>query len=167
MTIYLIGFMGSGKSTVGIVLGERTERSYADTDTIIETQYGSISEIFRNQGEGVFRNHESQVLKNVSTEKEIVSTGGGIVEKEENISCMKANGVIVHLQTSFAEIHNRLMGDSDRPLWNTDIKKKEKLFQRRNRMYQACADITISTDHKSPVEIASEIEVLLDQYNKE
>lgn len=157
MTIYLIGFMGSGKSTVGKVLGEILGQSYADTDTLIEKRYGSIPDIFLEYGEDTFRNYETTELENVSIENGIISTGGGIVERQANITGMKLNGVIVYLETSFAEIQKRLMHDSGRPLWNTDMQKKEELFHRRSGMYRGCADITILTDHKSPLDIAGEI----------
>lgn len=167
MTVYLIGFMGSGKSTVGKVLGEMLDKSHADTDALIEAQYGAISDIFSEHGQDTFRDHESTVLQNISIEKEIISTGGGIVERKKNISYMKENGIIVYLNTSFTEIQKRLMHDSERPLWNTDIQEKEKLFQRRSQMYQNCADITILTDHKNPSDIADATRKLLDHYNKE
>ncbi|GAA0602554.1 shikimate kinase AroK [Virgibacillus siamensis] len=164
MTIYLIGFMGSGKSTVGKVLGGRIRGGHADTDVFIDAQYGTISEIFRIHGENTFRKYESAALENLSAEHEIVSTGGGIVERQKNISLMKANGVIVYLQTAFTEIQSRLMHDTERPLWNTDMEKKEKLFRRRSQLYQGCADIAIQTDQKTPDDIAGEIQEAVEKF---
>src|SRR5690625_4351172 len=91
-TIYLIGFMGSGKSTVGIALADKLEKTYVDTDQfIVDTHQQQIADIFQEFGENTFRNYETNALKEVST-YEVVSTGGGIVEKNENLQTMQKNG---------------------------------------------------------------------------
>jgi len=103
-TIFLIGFMGSGKSTVGKSLSETYHLSFIDTDAYIEEAYDQkISEIFKVYGENVFRTYEQEAIERAVT-YDVVSTGGGIVERETNIKTMKNNGKIVFLQTSFTHI---------------------------------------------------------------
>ncbi len=154
--IYLIGFMGSGKSTIGKALARKLGKSYVDTDTFIEEKYGSIPEIFKNEGEETFRLYEIEALK-ATTTYDVISTGGGIVEKEENIQTMKKHGMIIYLHTSFKEISERLELDENRPLWNQDHEEKQKLFERRIPLYKKCSDHIVSTDHKSIEEVVEEI----------
>jgi len=157
-TIYLIGFMGSGKSTVGIALADKLEKTYVDTDQfIVDTHQQQIADIFQKFGENTFRNYETNALKEVST-YEVVSTGGGIVEKNENLQTMQKNGLIIYLHASFKEIENRLENDQTRPLWKSDDEEKLKLYLRRLSMYEKYADHIIHTDKKTVNEIVQEIE---------
>jgi|SRR5690625_955003 len=157
-TIYLIGFMGSGKSTVGIALADKLEKTYVDTDQfIVDTHQQQIADIFQEFGENTFRNYETNALKEVST-YEVVSTGGGIVEKNENLQTMQKNGLIIYLHASFKEIENRLENDQTRPLWKSDDEEKLKLYLRRLSMYEKYADHIIHTDKKTVNEIVQEIE---------
>jgi len=157
-TIYLIGFMGSGKSTVGLALAEKLNKTYVDTDQfIIETHQREIADIFSTDGEGVFRDYEIDALKKVSN-YEVVSTGGGIVEKSENLQTMQKNGLIFYLHASFQEIVNRLKQDKTRPLWNNNIEDKLNLYNRRIKRYKKYADHMIHTDGRALEEIVQEIE---------
>lgn len=157
-TIYLIGFMGSGKSTVGLALADKLDKTYVDTDQfIVETHQREIADIFSRDGEGIFRDYEIDALKKVSN-YEVVSTGGGIVEKSENLQTMQKNGLIVYLHASFQEIANRLKQDETRPLWNNNIEDKLNLYNRRIKLYKKYADHMIHTDGKALEEIVQEIE---------
>ncbi len=157
-TIYLIGFMGSGKSTIGLALADKLEKTYVDTDQfIIETHQREIADIFRVNGESTFREYETSALKDVST-YEVVSTGGGIVEKNENLQTMQKNGLIFYLHASFKEISSRLEKDETRPLWKSDVEDKLNLYHRRIPLYKKCADHIINTDGKSVDKIVQEIE---------
>ncbi|QKY69317.1 shikimate kinase [Lentibacillus sp. CBA3610] len=156
-TLYLIGFMGSGKSTVGKLLHQQLGVSHLDTDQMVVEKYGEIASIFQREGEKQFRNYETDMLTQIPESDYIVSTGGGIVEREENTLFMKNNGRIIHLNASFAEIEHRLGTDSKRPLWGKDRSEKFQLFQARNERYGELADITMETDGKSPQDIAAEI----------
>ncbi|HLS08047.1 shikimate kinase [Lentibacillus sp.] len=156
-TIYLIGFMGSGKSTAGKLLHEALEVPYLDTDQMIVDKYGDIASIFQQEGEKQFRLYESEMLKQTPGENYVVSTGGGIVERQENSVFMKHNGLVVYLDTSLAEIERRLGNDPSRPLWDQDKSSKRQLYKFRKNLYTALADVTIMTDQKSPKHIVTEI----------
>lgn len=156
-TIYLIGFMGSGKSTVGRELAKTLSKSYIDIDDYIETKHQEkISNIFKTKSEDIFRDYETHALKEVST-YDVVSTGGGIVEKKKNLITMKNTGVVVFLHTSFEEVSSRLKNDIDRPLWDSNRDDKINLFNRRIPLYESYADYIIKTDNKSIEEIVEEI----------
>lgn len=156
-TIYLIGFMGSGKSTVGGQLAKKLSKSYIDTDQLIEDQYEQrISNIFKTHGEGVFRTYETECLLQASA-YEVVSTGGGIVERQQNLQTMNSHGVSVYLQTSFEVIAQRIDKDPTRPLWNKDSKDTVNLFKKRSSIYEDFADYTIQTDDKSVDAIVKEV----------
>ncbi|ASK63209.1 shikimate kinase [Virgibacillus phasianinus] len=147
--IFLIGFMGSGKSSVGKQLSEGLNCDYIDTDTIIETTHNkTIPEIFAREGEASFRKYESNALHNIPTENCVVSTGGGIVERSSNIDQMVETGIIVYLETDFRTIDKRLQFDTSRPLWRKNKDEKKQLYDRRIHLYQSCAAITVSTDNK-------------------
>ena len=156
-TIYLIGFMGSGKSTVGKKLAKNSSKTFIDTDDFIErTHKRKISDIFAVNGESTFRTYEIDALKQVST-YEIVSTGGGIVEKKDNLNTMKKNGIVFYLHASFEEIASRLENDDTRPLWNNEVEAKIKLYERRIPLYEQYADYIIQTNSKTVGEIVQEI----------
>ncbi|MDY0396671.1 shikimate kinase [Virgibacillus halophilus] len=160
MIIYLIGFMGSGKTTIGEKLQEQLQMEYTDTDEYIEKMTGrTIPDIFALEGEKAFRTYETNALKEITSG--VVSTGGGIVETAENISFMKDNGVVVYLPTSLNVIENRLHDDQSRPLWKQPAAARAALFARRSLLYESTADITVETDHKTVEEISAEVVSLL------
>lgn len=156
--IYLIGFMGSGKSTVGAYLKETYQLSSVDTDEWIEKNYEkSIPSIFAEEGEEQFRQYEMEALRALHG-YDVIATGGGIVERDENYSTMHENGTIVYLQASFKEIMVRLQHDASRPLWkNQDIVEREKLYNRRHALYTSFADVVIHTDQKKIADIGERI----------
>ncbi|QIB25998.1 shikimate kinase [Caloranaerobacter azorensis] len=160
--IVLIGFMGTGKSHVGRYISKKLNMEFYDTDNIIEKKYGcSISYIFERYGENYFRKIESEVISNVSQNRNIViSTGGGVVLDKSNIEMLKKNGVIFLLDGSFDTIVNNLYGNVEkRPLLKgTDWKKKaNELFLRRKKLYYNSADYIIGIDNKKGNAIAEEI----------
>ncbi|WLV23551.1 shikimate kinase [Aciduricibacillus chroicocephali] len=151
--IFLIGFMGSGKSTIGHALEKCHSADFADTDHYIEKKHQrKITDIFAEEGENYFRELETEALRTV--EAKIVSTGGGIIERIENISVMKARGKIVYLAASFEEISRRLEGDASRPLWKQDESGRKALFERREPLYEDAADYIVQTEGKTAEEIA-------------
>src|SRR5690625_1172113 len=159
-TIYLIGFMGSGKSTIGQELSKKLSRSYIDTDNYIEKKHGKISRIFQKMGEEVFRTYETQAIKQTKS-YEIISTGGGIIERKENLQEMNRNGIIIYLSTSFDEIYERLGHDENRPLWSNNLEEVKKLYDRRMPLYKIFSNYTVITDGKSIQENVQEIKKII------
>ena len=158
--IVLVGLSGSGESTLGNILSSLSGYALVDTDAIIvKLQNRSINNIFETNGEEFFRTLETQVSKEISAfDKQIISTGGGIVLKEKNLEYLKQNGVVFYLKTSVNTLLKRLEGDNTRPLLKTDdVKKKlENMLEIRGKLYEK-ADVTIETDKLTPEETAKEI----------
>ena len=158
--IILTGFMGTGKSSVGKMLAQKTGYVYCDLDAIIVGQVGmSINEIFAKHGETYFRELEANAVKQVSfADKQVVATGGGAVIREDNRMLLRKSGIIVNLEASVEEIYNRLSNDSGRPLLN-DRKSSEKLAEllEQREQYYADADIRIDTTGKKVEDVVDEI----------
>lgn len=158
MNIYLIGMMGSGKSTVGKTLSEKMHKPFIDLDSEIEKGTGkNISEIFDTDGEEQFRIMETKQLKKYS--ESIVACGGGIVLKDENRECINENGVTILLTASMEELSNRLSDSGNRPLLADDNTEEAltKLWLERQLHYLNTADFTIETDGKNPEQLTEEI----------
>lgn len=151
MNIVLIGFMGSGKTTVGQALSVKCGREFLDTDALIEANEGrKISEIFAKEGEAHFRKLEYAVLNNLTEAKDkIISTGGGIVTYPDNRGLLKKAGKVVYLRVKPETVVKRLEGDESRPLLMGDDKlsKVENLLSSRKAMYEEAADIIIDVDY--------------------
>lgn len=152
--IVLIGYMGSGKSTIG----EKTARSlgieFLDTDALIEAQEEmTISELFAQKGEAYFRQKETQVIQDLSKEskKMVLATGGGLPMKEENQALLKELGTVVYLKASVNTLVERLQEDTTRPLLREgDLRKKiETMLEVRNPVYEKVADVVLETDKKT------------------
>lgn len=159
MNIILIGFMGSGKSTVGKLIAQRQSKEHIEMDDLILHRSGrsSISEIFAQDGEIRFRELEMEIAKEVSNKKNnIISSGGGVVMNKINIDYLKIGGPIVYLKTGFHELEKRLEGDSTRPLFQNKGKARE-LYEMRAVLYETYADHVIKTDNKSVVEVVTSV----------
>ena len=136
--VVLIGMPGCGKSAVGRELARRMGRPFADLDKLIEEQAGrTIPEIFAQEGEAAFRSLESQVVREAGRETgRVVSTGGGVVTRQENRAPLRQNGVIVHLTRDLS-----LLSKKGRPVsQGTDL---GELWAQRAPLYRAFADITV------------------------
>jgi shikimate kinase len=158
MNIYLIGMMGSGKSTVGKPLSEKMHKPFIDLDSEIEKGTGkNISEIFDIDGEEQFRKIETKQLKQYS--ESIVACGGGIVLKDENREFINENGVTILLTASMEELSHRLSDSGNRPLLADDNTEEAltKLWLERQLNYLNTADFTIETDGKNPEQLTEEI----------
>ena len=158
MNIYLIGMMGSGKSTLGKTLSEKIQKPFVDLDSEIEKTGGkSISEIFDIDGEEQFRKMETKQLKQYS--ESIVACGGGIVLKDENREFINENGVTILLTASMEELSHRLSDSGNRPLLADDNTEEAltKLWLERQLNYLNTADFTIETDGKNPEQLTEEI----------
>ncbi len=161
--IILIGFMGSGKSTVGIRLSYRLRRAMEDTDKLIEKEEGrTISEIFAADGENYFRELETACLKKLlrTMKHRIISTGGGLPIREENHALLKKLGTVVYLRAEAETIYERVKHDTSRPLLQGENPKEKirKLLKERVSVYEMAADIVIDVDHKDFDTILDEIE---------
>ena len=158
MNIYLIGMMGSGKSTVGKTLSEKMHKPFIDLDSEIEKGTGkNISEIFDIDGEEQFRKMETKQLKQYS--ESIVACGGGIVLKDENREFINENGFTILLTASMEELSHRLSDSGNRPLLADDNTEEAltKLWMERQIDYLETANFTIETDGKNPEELTEEI----------
>jgi len=158
MNIYLIGMMGSGKSTVGKTLSEKMHKPFIDLDSEIEKETGkNISEIFDIDGEEQFRKMETKQLKQYS--ESIVACGGGIVLKDENREFINENGIAILLLATMGELTQRLSNSGNRPLLADDNTEEAltKLWLERQLNYLNTADFTIETDGKNPEILSEEI----------
>lgn len=165
--IFLIGFMGSGKSTVGKQLSDITGFQFIDTDSIIEEKMEmKISKIFNKKGEKFFRKIETQVLQNIDDdENQIISCGGGIILKEENRKLVKEKGKVIFLNGKIKTMLDRVENDDNRPVLfpvlrgNNDKKYEafKDILDKRMPLYMETADIIIEIEKKHPEEIAKEI----------
>ncbi|MGP4074390.1 shikimate kinase [Halobacillus sp. K22] len=154
--IYLIGFMGSGKSTIAGKLSDELKLPYIEMDKSIEEKENmSISEMFAQFGESHFRECETHFLKNIN-EESVVSTGGGVILKDENRHHL-STGTVVFLRASWNTIVSRLQNDQDRPLWKGDLSEKHALFAVRQPIYTSLAHHVVDVDNKSPEDIVTEI----------
>jgi len=158
MNIYLIGMMGSGKSTVGKTLSKKMHKPFIDLDSEIEKGIGNnISEIFDIDGEEQFRKMETKQLKQYS--KSIVACGGGIILKNENRDFINENGITILLTASMEELSHRLSNSGNRPLLsdNNTEEALTRLWLERQMNYLNTADFTIETDGKNPDQLTEEI----------
>jgi shikimate kinase len=155
--IFLVGFMGSGKTTVGRLLAERLGRRFIDLDELIVQQVGKpIRQIFIEDGEAAFRQLESEILCDVANEPDIViSLGGGAFVSESNRRVVHDHGVSVWLDCPFDIILQRLEGASDRPLYQSPDQLRA-LWESRLPSY-ALANLRIDTSQAAPTSLVEEI----------
>ena len=162
MNLILCGMMGAGKTTIGIKIAELTGRRWYDTDGVIVDKYGKISDIFEYYGEAHFRKLETEIVKDLAAKDDLViSTGGGLVLKNENNVLLKENGKIIFLRATLETLAKRLKVDGDRPLLQTSTEsirdRLERLLAERSPVYEHVADYIVDVDGKTPEDIAKEI----------
>jgi shikimate kinase len=155
--IYLVGFMGAGKTTTGAEVAAALGWQFADLDEAISRQAGkSIAEIFRDAGEPAFRRIERDVLFSLASVPHlVVATGGGTYVAEENRNLVEAAGWSVWLQVSLAEAMRRCAGTSSRPLWGGRA-EIEALYRYRLEYYR-CACIHVETEGVPPSRVAAKV----------
>lgn len=158
--IVLVGFMGTGKSTVGRVIAQKLGFHFIDTDDVIEqTSKAKISDIFAEHGEVYFRDLESQAVKSVALMKnQVVATGGGVVLRSSNIDLLRTGGPVFCLNATPKAIWDRVRSSQSRPLLRgpDPLKKIETLLDKR-APYYALADHQIETTGVSVDRVANEI----------
>ncbi|MEZ0323798.1 MAG: shikimate kinase [Hydrogenothermaceae bacterium] len=157
--IYLVGFMGSGKSTVGKLISQKLGYKFVDIDKEVEKQEDiTIKEIFERFGEQYFRNVEKEKLKEfIDKSGYVVSTGGGLGADKEMMDLMKSSGIVIWIDASLDKILKRCQNDTDRPLLKLPYEKIKDLYEKRREVYKL-ANIYIHTDDKSPLQIFEEIQ---------
>lgn len=160
--LFLCGFMGCGKSTVGKAAVQKLGVALIDLDDyIVQTNGMTIPEIFAACGESGFRDRETDAVRAVSAQQGsvIVALGGGAVLRDENVKIMKAAGTIIFLDVPFAVCFSRISGDKNRPLAADATEESLKArYETRRAVYTSCADRVISlTGQESVQEIAERI----------
>lgn len=159
--IVLIGFMGSGKSTISDYLSTVFDMKLVEMDQVIAEKEGmSIPDIFSTYGEEYFRNLETDLLKELQTgESCIISCGGGVALRQENVIEMKKNGRVVLLTASPETIYERVKDSNDRPILegNKNVEFIADMMEKRREKYEAAADVVVQTDNKTILQICEEL----------
>jgi len=160
--IFLIGPMGSGKSTVGRALARRLDKAFFDSDQVIEERTGvRVSVIFEIEGEGGFRRREKRVIDDLTLRKDIVlATGGGSILDAENRGHLLSRGFVVYLRAPVEQLFERSNRDRNRPLLQTEHPREtlEALLRERDPLYRGAADLIISTDDRTVKQVVDEID---------
>jgi shikimate kinase len=165
MNIVLIGFRGTGKSTVGKLLANRLKRNFIDTDEYIErTTRKTIKDIFKKEGEEGFRKTEAETIAKLSKMKnKVIAAGGGVVLKNENVKNLKSDGFLILLEATPEIIHDRLTQDKKTPQQRPFLTNKNSfdeikhLIDKRQPLYEKAANYTINTSYVSCENIVEEI----------
>lgn len=163
--IFLIGFMGAGKSTVAFQLRKSLHMELIEMDQVIVEQQGmSINDIFERFGEEHFRDLETELIRRLGQgAPAVISCGGGAVMRQENVAYMKDSGRIVLLTAEPETIYQRVKNGKDRPILNGNMNVEfiRELMDKRRARYQEVADITVATDGRTVDDICSEIRLKL------
>ena len=166
--VILIGFMGSGKTTVGLRLSYRLRRPVIDTDKEIEREeQRTISDIFATDGEAYFRDRETAYLRKLieSANNQIISVGGGLPVREENRALLHDLGQVFYLCAKGDTIYERVKDDTTRPLLRGEdpLSKIRTLLNERDPYYREAADVVIAVDGKNFEQILNEIEAYVNE----
>ena len=158
--LFLIGFMGCGKSSVAKRLSYSLKRPLMELDRMVESAAGkSITEIFAGEGEEAFREMETQQLKKLFDTKQgyVVSTGGGLPLREKNRRIMKKQGVVVYLRATPQTLYERVKYDTKRPLLQVEdpMERIRELLSQRSSIYEEAADCIVDVDNLGLSEVAS------------
>lgn len=162
--IFLVGLMGSGKTTVGRALAKKLNKRFIDSDHEIEARTGaSIPLIFEIEGEASFRQREANVIRELTAQNDIIlATGGGAILKPENRELLKARGTVIYLRASVNSILQRTSHDKNRPLLQVaDPRQRiEQLAREREPYYLEVADFIIETGRPN---VQSLVQTILSQ----
>jgi shikimate kinase len=160
LNLALVGFMGTGKSSVGRLAAEQLRFAFIDTDELIENEVGrSIPEIFAQQGEAAFRKYERDVVSALSARRDtVIATGGGLVADPANLASLKSHALVVCLWASPETIWERVRAQSNRPLLKTPDPEARirELLEERGPAYRQ-ADVLIHTGLRSTKEAVQQV----------
>jgi shikimate kinase len=160
-SVYLVGMMGAGKSTVGRLLARRLKLRFLDCDDEIERRCGvKVPLIFEIEGEAGFRARESEVLAELTALKGIVlATGGGAVLAADNRRCLAAHGTVIYLRARPEDLYGRVRHDRNRPLLASadPLRRLRELHAERDPLYASVADLVIDTGRQTVQALAREL----------
>lgn len=166
--IFLVGMMGAGKTSVGRVLAKRLNKTFYDSDHVIEERTGvKISVIFEIEGEPGFRHRESAVLDELTALDDVVlATGGGAVLAQENRDRLRTRGTVVYLRASVKDLLNRTRHDKNRPLLQTADPRARlnELYEMRDPLYREVAHVTIDTGSQSLATLVNRLHQVLESW---
>ncbi|HEV8645964.1 MAG TPA: shikimate kinase [Burkholderiales bacterium] len=164
-SIFLVGMMGAGKTSVGRVLAKRLQKTFYDSDHVIEDRTGvKIPVIFEIEGEAGFRVRESVVLDELTALRDVVlATGGGAVLSEKNRDKLRTRGTVVYLRASVRDLLNRTRHDKNRPLLQAVDPRARltELYEKRDPLYRAVAHLTVDTGNQSLTSLVNRLCQLL------
>lgn len=159
--VFLVGPMGSGKSTSGRLLAKQLGLTFIDSDRVIEERTGaSIPLIFEIEGEEGFREREAAVIEELTQQSGIVlATGGGVVLREDNRRALRSRGTVVYLQASIEQQLVRTAHDRNRPLLQTEDREQRlrEIMAARDPLYREIADIVVNTNDHVPRRVVNQI----------
>jgi shikimate kinase len=157
--------MGAGKTSVGRILAKRLQKTFYDSDQVIEDRTGvKITVIFEIEGETGFRARESAVLDEITALREIVlATGGGAVLSEKNRDRLRARGTVVYLRATVRDLINRTRHDKNRPLLQAADPRARltELYEKRDPLYREVAHVTVDTGNQSLTSLVNRLSQLL------
>lgn len=170
--IFLVGYRGTGKTTVARLVAQRLGRESLDADLEIERRAGkTIAAIFADEGEGPFRELEAAVIADLARTRLVVSTGGGAILRDANRAAMLSAGPIVWLTASVDTIAKRIASDVATARLRPNLtaaggrREIEAVLAARTPIYQACATLVVDTEGKTPPQVAEEVVVGLNAYS--
>jgi shikimate kinase len=160
--IVLVGYRGSGKTTVAPLVAERLGWQWIDADRALESRCGRpIEQMFQSEGEAAFRDREADLLAELcGRDRHVVAAGGGVVMRPGNRECLTQAGLVVWLRADVDTLWRRLQGDAlnRRPDLTVGGRAEvEQLLALREPLYRACANVVVDTVGRSPEEVANEI----------
>ena len=160
--IWLIGMMGSGKTTVGMLAAQILDRPFVDTDATVMTTTGrTIPELFE-ESEGAFRRAESVAIADAAGEEDsVIATGGGAILSKDNVTAMRGSGSVILLDVDAATVVERVEIAENRPLLST-TESVERILAERSDIYNTVAHHVVQTVGRSPQEIAMEVTSCVD-----
>lgn len=156
--IYLCGFMGCGKTTVGKILSRKLNCDFIDMDDyIVKREKMTIPQIFSEKGEQYFRETETEVIKELAEKNGIIACGGGAMLKKENADIASSAGTTVYIETPFETCYARISGDTNRPIVMNNTKEELNfIYESRVSVYKQNSEVTVS-GNGSAEEIADRI----------